>query len=75
MCLMIKQMDLVLKSIEFADNATEDKDTALSIMADIVARGCRDCEVEKCGSKEITTTPIPVVIAYAEQAPSLSPAL
>lgn len=45
MCLMIKQMDLVLKAVEQTTNSADDKETAMSLIADIVARGCRQCDV------------------------------
>lgn len=51
MYLMIKQMELVLKSIEFTNTTAEEKDTAISLMSDIVAKCYREYKIENKGLK------------------------
>jgi|GEM_PF-3858440 len=48
MCTLIKQMDLVLKAVEDTSTTEDDKDIALSLMADIVSWGCRSCYKDEC---------------------------
>lgn len=47
MCALIKQMDLVLKAIEDTSTTEDDKDIAISLIADIVRWGCRNCVQEE----------------------------
>jgi hypothetical protein len=42
---MIEQMDLVIKAVSQTSTTANDKDVALSILADIVKKGCEDCEM------------------------------
>ena len=49
---MLSQMGLVLKSVEQTNNTEYDKDIAISLIADIVDRGCRGCiERNICSNK------------------------
>ena len=44
MCLLIKQIDLLLKAIEFSTDITE-KETAISLLALITKEGCLDINI------------------------------
>ncbi|WP_162618002.1 hypothetical protein [Shewanella halifaxensis] len=48
MCLLLNQMDLVLRSIESTCCTVGDKDVAISLMAGIVERGCVGCNEKHC---------------------------
>ena len=53
MCLLIKQIDLLLKAIEFSTDIIE-KETAISLLALITKEGCLDINAA-CEKKTKTT--------------------
>ncbi|WP_345888513.1 hypothetical protein [Shewanella algae] len=63
MCILIRQMDLVIRAIE-CNASADDKETAISLMAAIVKNGCEGCELK---------TAIPVATACAPQVVRHSP--
>lgn len=67
MCTMIKQMDLVLKAVEDTSTTEDAKDIAISLMADIVSWGCRNCVQEECVKAE----PVHAAVALSASDSSL----
>lgn len=71
MCTMIKQMDLVLKAVEGTSTTEDDKDIAISLLADIVSWGCRNCSQNEC----IKVKQVPAEVVLSAPSSSLSPVL